>query len=91
MELKIQGLMGNLQVVKHMGGDEDEKVAEKLHALQKELEDKEEERQHLEELCQALIVKECKTNDELQEARKELINVSSPQLSSYWIFEVQIM
>ncbi|KAL8542926.1 hypothetical protein ACS0TY_003703 [Phlomoides rotata] len=75
LELKIQGLMGNLQVVKHMGGDEDEKVAEKLHALQQELEDKEEERQHLEELCQALIVKEFKTNDELQEARKELINI----------------
>lgn len=67
------------------GGDDDEKVAEKLHALQQQLEDKEEDHQHLEALCQALIVKECKTNDELQEARKELINVSPPQISSYFL------
>lgn len=78
LKLEIRHLTGNLQVVKHMGADDgDEEVLEKFVAIQRELEEKEEELQDLEALSQALIVKERNSNDELQEARKELINVST--------------
>ena len=59
-----------------MEGDEDTEMKRKMEAIQEELKDKEEELDGLEELNQALIVKERKSNDELQGARKELINVS---------------
>ncbi|CAJ1955714.1 unnamed protein product [Sphenostylis stenocarpa] len=72
LELDIQQLKGALQVMKHIGeGDAEEK--RKLDAIKMELEDKKEEYEGLEDLQQALVVKERKTNDELQDARKELI------------------
>ncbi|MCL7022751.1 hypothetical protein MKW94_001744 [Papaver nudicaule] len=46
---------------------------DKIEELSKKLEDKEEELESLEDLNQILIVKERNSNDELQEARKELI------------------
>ncbi|KAI3446101.1 hypothetical protein Pfo_002766 [Paulownia fortunei] len=81
LELEIRRLRGNLQVVKHMGDDGDELEAEKLYAIQRELEEKEEELEYLEALNQDLIVKERKSNDEVQEARKQLINVLMEQSS----------
>ncbi|KAH6803051.1 hypothetical protein C2S51_034497, partial [Perilla frutescens var. frutescens] len=75
LELDIRCLTGNLRVVKHMRDDGDEEVSEKLHVIQQELEEKKEEFEHLEQINQALIVKEHKSNDELQEARKKLINI----------------
>ncbi|KAB1225962.1 hypothetical protein CJ030_MR1G006670 [Morella rubra] len=45
-----------------------------MDEIGKDLNEKEEELARMEELNQTLIVKERKTNDELQEARKELIN-----------------
>ena len=69
-------MKGALQVMQHMEGDEDTEMKRKMEAIQEELKDKEEELDGLEELNQALIVKERKSNDELQGARKELINVS---------------
>ncbi|KAK4491390.1 hypothetical protein RD792_002133 [Penstemon davidsonii] len=75
LDLEIERLKGNLQVVKHMEVAGDEKGQEKLNAIQQELKDKEEELAYHEEMCQALVVKERKSNDELQDARKELINV----------------
>ncbi|XP_041996174.1 protein INVOLVED IN DE NOVO 2-like [Salvia splendens] len=79
LELEIRRLAGSLQVVKHMGDDGDKDMSEKFSAIQKELEEKEEELQDLDQLSQALIVKERKCNDELQEARKELINEMKDQ------------
>ncbi|KAL7118792.1 hypothetical protein ACP275_02G023800 [Erythranthe tilingii] len=78
LELEIRCLKGNLQVAKHIGDDGDdgdEEVTKKLHSIEQELKDKEEELEDLEQLSQALIIKERKSNDELQEARKELIAV----------------
>lgn len=77
LELEIRCLRGNLEVVKYMGDDGDEKVSKKLLIIQQELQEKEEELEDLEQLNQALVVKERRSNDELQEARKELIKVSS--------------
>jgi len=74
LELDIQQLKGALQVMKHIGeGDHEEK--KKMDAIKEELEEKEDELEGLEELQQTLVVKERKTNDELQDARKELIRV----------------
>ncbi|KAF9617211.1 hypothetical protein IFM89_035093 [Coptis chinensis] len=73
LELEIQRLKGNLKVMEHMGGDEDVEVKEKVKEMIRNLEEKEGELEDLEALNQALIVKERKSNDELQEARKELI------------------
>jgi hypothetical protein len=66
-----------LQVTKHMGEDEDLDIRAKMDTVRQELKEKEEELRGLEELNQALIFQERKINDELQEALKELINVST--------------
>lgn len=75
LELEIERMRGALQVMKHMGenGDMDMKI--KMDEIQEELKEKEEELDDLEALNQALVVKERKSNDELQEARKKLISV----------------
>lgn len=63
--------------MKHMGDDGDVEVLQKVEAILKQLREREGELEHLEDLNQTLIVKERKSNDELQEARKELISVCS--------------
>ena len=50
---------------------------EELLEKHEELNNMEEKIEHLEEMNRVLIAKEWKSNDELQEARKELINVIS--------------
>lgn len=61
--------------MKHMGDDGDAEVLKRMELIIENLREKEIEFEELETLNQALIVKERKSNDELQEARKELINV----------------
>lgn len=80
LELEIEQLRGTLNVIKHMGDDDDMEVMKKVEETLKELREKEGDLEDIEALNQTLIVKERKSNDELQEARKELINVSSPFL-----------
>lgn len=67
-------MKNSLQIMKHMGEDEDLDVKKKMDTVREELKEKEEELDGLEQLNQALIIKERKTNDELQDARKELIS-----------------
>ncbi|KAK3020254.1 hypothetical protein RJ639_045578, partial [Escallonia herrerae] len=74
LELEIELMRGALQVMKHMGDDGDTKVQKQIEDIRRDLLDKEEELEGLEALNQALVIKERKTNDELQDARKELIN-----------------
>ncbi|XP_061998379.1 protein INVOLVED IN DE NOVO 2 [Rosa rugosa] len=74
LELQIEQLKGNLNVVRRMGDDGDAEVLEKVEGMLKGLSEKENDLEDLEALNQTLIVKERKSNDELQEARKELIN-----------------
>ncbi|KAF4392667.1 hypothetical protein F8388_003087 [Cannabis sativa] len=71
--LEIEGLRGKLNVMKHMG-DDDLEVLGKVEAIHKVLREKEGEYEDLEALNQTLIIKERKCNDELQEARKEMIS-----------------
>lgn len=77
LELEIERMRGSLSVMKHMENDEDSKFKQKIDDTQKALQQKEEELEDVEALNQALVVQERKTNDELQEARKELVNVSN--------------
>ncbi|KAI9117195.1 hypothetical protein K1719_011361 [Acacia pycnantha] len=72
---QMRGALGVLQEMNHMGEDEDIKVEKEMDKIKEDLKDKGEELEAVEELQQTLIVKERKTNDELQDAGKELINV----------------
>ncbi|PIA60287.1 hypothetical protein AQUCO_00300056v1 [Aquilegia coerulea] len=72
LKLEIVQLKGNLDVMKHMGLDEDLEVKEMVKTHAKSLEEKEEELENLEALSFSLVDKE--QNNELQEARDELMN-----------------
>lgn len=72
VELEIERLKGQLNVMKHIG-DDDLEVLKKVEDIHKNLREKEEELDDLESLNQTLVVQERKSNDELQDARKELV------------------
>ncbi|WVZ05111.1 hypothetical protein V8G54_018457 [Vigna mungo] len=76
LELEIQQLKGSLSVLKHMEDDEDVEILKKVDNLQKDLRDKQQSLQDLDALNQTLIIKERESNDELQEARQALVDVS---------------
>lgn len=65
-----------MNVIRQLGDEDDDIVLTIIEASFKELREKERELEDLEALNQILIVSERKSNNELQEARKELINVS---------------
>lgn len=73
MQLEIQQLRSNIQVMKHMDDEGDAEMKQKMKEMEENLKDKVDEMESLEDLNQTLIVKERQTNDELQDARKELI------------------
>lgn len=68
MVLENELLKGTLEVMKHMVGDLDMENLKKLCSVTTV-----DDMGHLEDLNQSLIAKERMSNDELQEARKELI------------------
>lgn len=74
LELEINQMKGAIEVMKHMSESGDTDAKKKMEAIKEDLKDKEEELEGMEEMNQALIIKERKLNDELQDARKELIN-----------------
>ncbi|KDP41984.1 hypothetical protein JCGZ_27002 [Jatropha curcas] len=73
LEMEIQELKGKLQVMKHLGDEDDTAVQNKMKEMNDELEQKVDDLADVESLNQTLITKERQSNDELQEARKELI------------------
>ena len=76
LELDIEQLKGNLEVMSHMRDEsEDDTNLKKLGELRKKLEEKKDELEDIDSLNQTLIIKERRTNDELEEAKKELIIV----------------
>ena len=79
-------MKGALQVMQHMKGDGDTEMKRKMETIQEELKEKEEELDDVEELNQTLIINERKSNDELQDARKELITVSIFYIPSFFFF-----
>lgn len=74
LEMEIEDLKGKLQVMKHLGQD-DAAVQKKMEEMNNELLEKIDDLQDLESTNKALIYKERQSNDELQEARKVLIQV----------------
>jgi archaellum biogenesis ATPase FlaH len=74
LELEREQLRGNLEVWKHMG-KEDAKSKEMLDKLHEALKEKDEEMEHIDSMNQTLIIKQRRTNDELEEAKKELTTV----------------
>lgn len=75
LELEIEQLRGSLKVMEHMEDEDEKEVFTKMDGLIKDLRDREEQLADLEALRQTLTVKERRSNDELQDARKELIDV----------------
>ncbi|MED6119013.1 hypothetical protein PIB30_008238 [Stylosanthes scabra] len=84
LELEIERLRGAVEVMKHMEEDEGEEKKQ-LEAIQLDLQEKEEEMEAVEGLQQTLVIKERKTNDELQDARKELVKCMSDKSSRAFI------
>ncbi|XP_047327938.1 factor of DNA methylation 1-like [Impatiens glandulifera] len=73
LEMEIEDLKGKMQVMTHLGDDDDEALQKKIKELNDELEQKQNEMIDLEDLNQTLLIKERMSNDEVQEARKEFI------------------
>lgn len=74
LELEVERMRGAVKIMEHMGDDDDVEVKKKLESIEEELEDKIEELESLEDLNQALIIKEHKASQEMQEALNALIN-----------------
>lgn len=74
LELEIEQMRGAVEVMRPISDGGDAEAKRKMESLEENLKEKEEDLESLEDLNQALIIKERKTNDELQDARKELIN-----------------
>ncbi|KAL2558197.1 Protein INVOLVED IN DE NOVO 2 [Forsythia ovata] len=74
VELEIEQLRGKLNVMRHMEDEGDLEVLEKVDSLLKSLREKEGELEDVLALNQTLVVQERNSNDELQDARKELVN-----------------
>ncbi|KAK8645816.1 hypothetical protein V6N13_119627 [Hibiscus sabdariffa] len=72
LEMEIEDLRGKLQVMKHLGQD-DAAVQEKMKEMENEVRDKQDDMKDLESTNVLLLTKERQSNDELQDARKVLI------------------
>ncbi|KAI3455251.1 hypothetical protein Pfo_011914 [Paulownia fortunei] len=90
LEMEIEELKGKLEVMKHMGGD-DAAIQQKIDKMNEQLQEKKEDLDGLEDLNQQLLAKERQSNDELQEARKELIAGLNDMLSSSSIIGIKRM
>lgn len=77
LELEIERMKGATEVMKHMAEEGDVEDKKKLDSIEEELRDKEEELEGLESLNSSLIVMQRKANEEVQEARKQLISTVS--------------
>ncbi|KAL8463092.1 hypothetical protein ACS0TY_033928 [Phlomoides rotata] len=75
LQLEIEQLRGQLSVMKYMGDEGDLETLYKVEFLLNALKEKEGALGDLQALNQTLVVQERKRNDELQDARKELVNI----------------
>lgn len=65
-----------MNIIKHVNYKGDVEVLNEVELLHKAMREKELELGDLEAINQTLVVRERKRNDELQDARKELVKVS---------------
>ena len=73
LEMELELLKGRLNMRKHLGGDE--ALLLKIKEKEEELEEKQIDFDVMDEMNQTLIVKDLNSNQELQAARKEAIEV----------------
>ncbi|KAL9243095.1 hypothetical protein vseg_017024 [Gypsophila vaccaria] len=73
LQLEIEELKGKLEVMRHLGDDDDAAIQRKMKEMTDDLNQKIEDMSHLESMNQTLVTKQRQSNDELQEARKVLI------------------
>ncbi|KAJ4819975.1 XH/XS domain-containing protein [Rhynchospora pubera] len=78
-QLKIQ--LEKFEAMKNIGREDDAAWMEKHKIMQEELKDKIEEMEEMENLNQALIIKESRSNQELEDARDELLKALEGRLS----------
>jgi len=71
--MEIEELTEKLQVMRHLGGEDDIAVQKKIKEKNDELQKKIHNLEYVERMNQTLIVKEHQTNDEPQKVHKELI------------------
>ncbi|KAK6120463.1 hypothetical protein DH2020_045800 [Rehmannia glutinosa] len=81
LEMEIEQLKGKVEVMKHMGGDDDAAIPQNIDEMEERLQEKKEDLDNLEELNQLLLAKERQSNEELQMARKVLIEGLSDLMS----------
>ncbi|XP_031114429.1 protein INVOLVED IN DE NOVO 2-like isoform X2 [Ipomoea triloba] len=74
LELEIEKLKGSIEVRRHMNEEGDLAAKNKLASIEEELKEKQGELYYLESMNNELIVKNRHDNDQVQEARKEMIN-----------------
>ncbi|KAM0847591.1 hypothetical protein ACQ4PT_054915 [Festuca glaucescens] len=72
LEMELAQLRGKLEVMKHMGAEADTTLKE-VDKISEELKEKDEQLDAMDSINQALIIVERRTNDELEQAKKELI------------------
>ncbi|KAJ4842951.1 hypothetical protein Tsubulata_026607 [Turnera subulata] len=91
VEMEIQDLKGKLQVMKHFDNQDDEAVQSKMKEMEEELKEKIDDLHDVESLSRALTIKERESNDELQEARKVLIQGLNEMLDGRTIIGIKRM
>ncbi|XP_009146609.2 factor of DNA methylation 3 [Brassica rapa] len=74
LELVVEHLKRQLSVMRHMELDGGTEIVNKVETYLRDLSEKEGELAHVNKFNQDLVVRERKTNDELQEARRALIS-----------------
>lgn len=90
LELEREQLRGKLEVMKCIG-EEDKNSKEEIDKLREELDEKDTEMEDFHSLYQALIITERRTNDELEETKKELTKELQNMSSSRSLIGVKRM
>lgn len=73
--MEITDLKGQMEVMKYLVDADDAAVQKKMSEMKLELADKVENLESLEDLNSLLIIKERQSNDEVEDARKVVIQV----------------
>ncbi|CAH2067945.1 unnamed protein product [Thlaspi arvense] len=73
LQMEIQELKGKLQVMRRVEDEDDEDIKKEMKDMNEKLEEKCSELEDLEDTNSALMIKQRQGNDEIQEAREELL------------------
>lgn len=76
LEMEIKEMKAKLEAMSCNSDSKDSASEKKIVELNNQLQEKMDEMDFMESSNQILVIKERKSNDQLQEIRKELINVS---------------